>query len=507
MEATVTYQAGQTIKGYKILERIGSGGFGAVYRAYQTTLGREVAVKVILPGLASQPEFIRRFEQEAQLVARLEHLHIVPLYDYWRDPDGAYLVMRWLRGGSLKDALATGPYAINQAALLLDQLAAGLATAHAAGVIHRDLKPSNILLDEEGNAYLADFGIAKQLREAGAQTTVDGAVVGSPDYLSPEQARSQPVTPQTDIYSLGVTLYELLTGQHPFPGLTGVERLFKHINEPLPLIESLEPLVKESVNGVIQRATMKNPRHRFDDVLEMAAAFRQAARLEEQGRTALLEALTLREQEILQLIVQGKANREIAESLFVELSTVKWYIRQIYTKLGVHNRRQAILRARELDLLVTDDEVAAADEGAMPSSRVMPEPLNPYKGLRPFATADARNYFGRETPIRRLLTRLGKTAASSRFLAIVGPSGSGKSSLMHAGLIPALGRGEVAGSERWFIAQMTPGARPLDELEVCLIRLAAYQPGNLREQLARDENGLLRRRRSSCPGTTANWCW
>jgi serine/threonine protein kinase len=172
MEATVTYQAGQTIKGYKILERIGSGGFGAVYRAYQTTLGREVAVKVILPGLASQPEFIRRFEQEAQLVARLEHLHIVPLYDYWRDPDGAYLVMRWLRGGSLKDALATGPYAINQAALLLDQLAAGLATAHAAGVIHRDLKPSNILLDDEGNAYLADFGIAKQLQEAGA--AVDG---------------------------------------------------------------------------------------------------------------------------------------------------------------------------------------------------------------------------------------------------------------------------------------------------------------------------------------------
>jgi WD40 repeat protein/serine/threonine protein kinase len=489
---TLTYQAGQTIKGYKILERIGSGGFGAVYRAYQTTLGREVAVKVILPGLSNQPEFIRRFEQEAQLVARLEHLHIVPLYDYWRDPDGAYLVMRWLRGGSLKDALATGPYAINQAALLLDQLAAGLATAHAAGVIHRDLKPSNILLDDEGNAYLADFGIAKQLQEAGEQLTVAGTVVGSPDYLSPEQARSQPVTPQTDIYSLGVTLYELLTGQHPFPGLTGVERLFKHINEPLPLIESLEPLLQESVNGVIQRATMKNPRHRFDDVLEMAAAFRQAARLEEQGRTALLEALTLREQEILQLVVQGKANREIAELLFVELSTVKWYIRQIYTKLGVHNRRQAILRARELDLLVTDDEEAATDAGPMPSSRVMPAPLNPYKGLRPFATADARNYFGREALIRRLLARLGKTAASSRFLAIVGPSGSGKSSLMHAGLVPALGRGEVAGSERWFIAQMTPGARPLDELEVCLIRLAAYQPGNLREQLARDENGLLR---------------
>jgi DNA-binding CsgD family transcriptional regulator len=216
------------------------------------------------------------------------------------------------------------------------------------------------------------------------------------------------VTPQTDIYSLGVTLYELLTGQHPFPGLTGVERLFKHINEPLPLIESLEPLLKESVNGVIQRATMKNPRHRFDDVLEMAAAFRQAARLEEQGRTALLEALTLREQEILQLIVQGKANREIAESLFVELSTVKWYIRQIYTKLGVHNRRQAILRARELDLLVTDDEEVADNEGTMPSNRmVCPRPLTHTRGYgrlpppTPATTLAARRHPATARPSRQ----------------------------------------------------------------------------------------------------------
>ena len=105
----MTYKIGERIKGYEIADRIGSGGFGAVYRAYQTTLGREVAIKIILPGLANQPEFIRRFETEAQLIARLEHLHIVPLYDYWRDPEGAYLVMRWLRGGSVKDTLANGP--------------------------------------------------------------------------------------------------------------------------------------------------------------------------------------------------------------------------------------------------------------------------------------------------------------------------------------------------------------------------------------------------------------
>ena len=120
----MAYKTGQSIKGYEIVERIGSGGFGAVYRAYQTTLGREVAVKIILPGFANQPEFIRRFETEAQLVARLEHLHIVPLYDYWRDPAGAYLVMRWLRGGSLKDALVNSPYELSQAAHMLDQVAA-----------------------------------------------------------------------------------------------------------------------------------------------------------------------------------------------------------------------------------------------------------------------------------------------------------------------------------------------------------------------------------------------
>lgn len=512
LEATVSYQIGQAIKGYQLLNRIGSGGFGAVYRAYQTTLGREVAVKVILPGLANQPEFIRRFEHEAQLVARLEHLHIVPLYDYWRDPEGAYLVMRWLRGGSVRDALLGGPYDVNSAASMLDQIASGLATAHANGVVHRDLKPSNILLDEEGNAYLADFGIAKELGASGSRVLDDGTIVGSPDYLSPEQARGQPVSPQTDIYCLGVTLYEVLAGQHPFPGLPGVQRLYKHINEPLPSIESLDPFIRPEINEVIQRATMKNPRHRFGDVLEMAAAFRQAARLGEYSRISLVEALTLREQEILQLIIQGKANREIATALFIELSTVKWYIRQIYTKLGVHNRRQAIIRARDLDLLLADDEDVAVADGSVSVQLVLPAPVNPYKGLRPFETPDAQNFFGRQALVRRLLDHLASsnglqktngTAAhgavsqphrltSRQFLAIIGPSGSGKSSLLRAGLVPALIRGEVAGSERWFIAQMTPGRRPLDELEVCLLRIAAYQPGNLREQLERDEFGLLR---------------
>ncbi|MDX1614304.1 MAG: protein kinase, partial [Candidatus Promineifilaceae bacterium] len=420
---------------------------------------------------------------------RLEHLHIVPLYDYWRDPEGAFLVMRWLRGGSVKDALANGPYKLDRAAKLLDQVAGGLAAAHAADVVHRDLKPSNLLLDEEGNAYVADFGIAKVLGLARSESTDDDKIVGSPSYLSPEQARSQPVTAQSDIYGLGVTLYEVLTGQHPFPNLTAVERMFKHVNEPLPPLESLDPLVQEDVNDVIQRATAKNPKHRYEDVLAFAAAFRQAARVGEDSAAALVEELTLREQEILHLITQGLTNREIAESLFIELSTVKWYIRQIYPKLGVHNRRQAIMRARELDLLVADEEERAEAEGTTGISQVMPPPLNPFKGLRPFETVDARDFFGREDFIQALLFRL---TAGERFLAIIGPSGSGKSSLVQAGLIPALARGEIPGSERWFMAQLSPGTRPLDELEVALFRMAADQASNLRRQLERDANGLLR---------------
>lgn len=213
---------GQHLKGYELRERLAVGGFGAVYRAYQTGVGRDVAIKVILPNVASQPDFIRRFETEAQIIARLEHLHIVPLYDYWRDPDGAYLVMRWLKGGSLRDSLAHGAFELE--------------AAHRSGVIHRDLKPANIFLDEDGNAYLSDFGIAKDLTNPTGGSTADDVILGTLDYISPEQARSEPITPRTDIYSFGVVLYEVLTGLHPFPNITSVERLYKHLNEPLPSV-------------------------------------------------------------------------------------------------------------------------------------------------------------------------------------------------------------------------------------------------------------------------------
>jgi WD40 repeat protein/serine/threonine protein kinase len=478
------------IKGYELRERIGSGGFGVVHRAYQSTVGREVAIKIILPHFANHPDFIRRFENEAQVIARLEHPYIVPLYDYWRDPDGAYLVMRWLRGGNLRDALKQGPLDLEDCARLLDQITSALALAHRNSVIHRDLKPANILLDEDGNVYISDFGIAKDVREAAKSQTGTDVILGSPDYLAPEQARGDPVDPRTDIYSLGVVLYEVLTGQHPFPNKTSVERMYHHLNDPVPAITNLPDDVSGGINAIIQKATAKNPTHRYDDVLEMSAEFRQETEL---GFTpageSLVEQLTLREQEILQFIIDGCTNQEIAQKLFITVSTVKWHAWQLYRKLHVRSRVQAIARTRELNLLVPDTPERSDTEVTYVRR---PEPENPYKGLRAFQVVDARDFFGRENLTQCLIARLGEKTPDSRFLAVVGPSGSGKSSVVKAGLIPALWRGDLPGSDRWFVVELVPGTRPLDELEVALTRVAANQADHLREHLERDEYGLLR---------------
>ena len=484
----MTMQVGENVKGYELQERIGAGGFGAVYRATQSTVGREVAIKIILPGHANQPEFIRRFEAEAQLIARLEHHHIVPLYDYWRDPDGAYLVMRWLRGGSLLDILKSqGALNIEDAVTMLEQISLALHTAHRSQVIHRDIKPGNILLDEDGNAFLADFGIAKDHMLSAGITDAD-AIVGSPDYLAPEQARNESVTPQTDIYSLGVVLYEMLEGKHPFPDLTPIERLYRHLNDPLPDITQVDDDILDAVNAVVQKATTKDPMKRFQDVIEMAQALRQAASLEQsQASLSLVELLTPREQEVLKLVIEGKSNREIAETLVLTLATVKTYISRIYKKLNVRSRVQAIVRARELDLIVN-----GSGSTASASTSHLPEPENPYKGLRAFQSADVQDFFGREKLIEKLQSRLQEQVEYQRFLAIVGPSGSGKSSVIRAGLIPALWRGGVPGSENWYIVDMIPGTHPIDELEVALFRIATDKSMNLREQLERDERGLTR---------------
>ncbi len=491
----------RVIRGYQLRECVSTGGFGAVYRAYQPAVGREVAIKVILPHYANHPDFIRRFEVEAQLIARLEHPHIVPLYDYWREPDGAYLVMRWLPG-NLHSAIQRGPWSVEAAARLLEQIAEALTVAHRDGVIHGDIKPVNILLDEDENAYLADFGIAKDL---GVGNIAEEEAAGYLSYITPEQIKGELVTPRTDIYSLGLVLYELLVGEKPYPEATTRDELTtKHLNVPLPPLHTQRPNLSVALNEVLQTAMTKDPTHRYANALRFAAAFRAAVPNPQRTPTQPLAIpLTERELDILRLMVAGLSNREIAQERHLTEGTVRWYVQQIYRKLDVHSRRQAIERTLQINLIAAESPSASVivDSSSRPepttavrpdTSVAAPELVNPYKGLRAFGEADTVDFFGRAALTEQLLARLAESGDGARFLAVVGPSGSGKSSVVRAGLIPALRQGGLLNSERWFITEMLPGAHPLDELEVALLRVAAGPLPSLLSQLSEDRRGLVR---------------
>ena len=266
---------GKTIRGYKIEQLIGKGGWGAVYLAYQQTVNRYVAMKMILPEYANQPDFAKRFQIEAQLVAQLQHPHILPLFDYWRDDEGAYYVMRYVTGGSLHDYLKEhGAMPLEDISKLLNQVCDALSVAHGTNVVHRDLKPANILRDERGNAYLADFGIAKR-KDSNSQMTQAGNIMGTPAYISPEQLKGQEVTPRSDIYAMGIMLWELMAGSHPFAGDTVAQMMVRHMAEPLPSIQTANEAVPLAFDHVIQRATAKESDDRYADVLAMANDFRQ----------------------------------------------------------------------------------------------------------------------------------------------------------------------------------------------------------------------------------------
>jgi serine/threonine protein kinase len=396
---------GVPLRGFRLLERVGEGSVGVVHRAVQPQVGREVAVKVVRPSLANDPEFIRRFEAEAQLVARLEHPHIVPLYDYWREPDGAFLVMRFLRGGSLRDALARGKLDLDDALGVVDHVGAALSSAHRQGVVHRDVKPANILFDEEGNAYLSDFGIARDVTAVRAAETRK-APDTSAYYLSPEEIRGEAPTARADVYSLGLVLFEMLVGRHPFADLRPEDLLATHA--AVPRLRSVRADVPSGIDEVVRHATVEDADDRYPDASAFVAA------------------------------------------------------------------------------------LAAAVE-SVPTVEVPAGPIrNPYKGLRPFLEPDARDFLGREALVRRLVDRLAGDGLSSRLVALVGPSGSGKSSAVRAGLIPVVRAGAVPGSERWFVAEMLPGKDPFADLVAALLRLApAAPPRNLVERVEREDEGLL----------------
>lgn len=390
----------RTVRGYELLEETARGRHGVTYRGRHVATDRPVSVTVIGPELADDLGFVRGFEAQAQRIARLEHPHIVPLHDFWREPGAAYLVWRWVPGESLAEALRRGRWNLEPASRLVEQVASALDVAHRHGVAHLAITPERILLEGD-HAFLSDFPVARELIPAGSPMPEGDAGA----YLAPEQRGSATVGPAADVFALGFVAFELLAGHHPSAAVTDHAPDPQRPSQPLllPSVRELRPDVPAEVEEALRRATAVDAAARY----ATAGAFAKALRA---GTAAVPRPLPAR---------------------------------------------------------------------------------NPYKGLRAFQEIDADDFFGRERLVRSLVDRLTVPGDSGRLVAVVGPSGSGKSSLVRAGLIPALRRGELPGSERWLVATMLPGERPLAELERVLVELSVGAAGELGSVLASGAQGLV----------------
>ena len=266
---------------YAIKKLLGRGGMASVYLGYDPTFEREVAVKVLPRAFLNNPKFIQRFEREAKTIASLEHPAIVPVYDFGEDEDQPFLTMRYMHGGSLADRLESGKIALEDTALIFERLAPALDYAHKRNVIHRDLKPGNILFDTSRTPYLTDFGIAKLTEGTSADLTGTG-VVGTPAYMSPEQARGHAIDSRTDIYALGVILYEMLTGEQPYFADTPLGLAMQHIQQPIPDIRKVAPDLPRGLKLIISLSMAKEAEGRYASASAMAQAVREIVEEEEE---------------------------------------------------------------------------------------------------------------------------------------------------------------------------------------------------------------------------------
>src|SRR4051812_40431684 len=264
---------------YRLDEQVGSGGMSTVYRAFDTTLERQVAIKLMHRPLAAHSDQLERFRREARAVAQLNHPHIVGVIDAGEDDGAPFIVFEYVDGETLKERIRrNGRLAIPEAIAYAIEIARALGAAHAQGIVHRDVKPQNVLIDEEGAAKVTDFGIARTLNQEGL--TADGRVLGTTDYVSPEQALGHDVTGQSDLYSLGIVLFEMLTGDVPFRGENQVAVAMKHVREELPDIQQRRPEVSSALAAVIDRATAKELPQRYANDGEFIADLEEVLAIE-----------------------------------------------------------------------------------------------------------------------------------------------------------------------------------------------------------------------------------
>jgi hypothetical protein len=270
---------------YRLDEKIGSGGMSSVYRAFDPTLERWVAIKLMHRDISNDPDQLERFRREARAVASLNHPHIVTVIDAGEDDGAPYIVFEYVEGETLKERIRRlGRLPVSEAVAYAIEIGRALECAHVNRLVHRDVKPQNVLIDPEGRAKVTDFGIARSLEAQGLTAT--GRVLGTTDYVSPEQALGHEVTGQSDIYSLGIVLYEMLTGETPYKADTQVAVAMKHVRDPLPDVQRRRPEISASLARVVERATAKETQNRYSDVAEMVHDLEEVLAIEA-ARTGL----------------------------------------------------------------------------------------------------------------------------------------------------------------------------------------------------------------------------
>lgn len=367
---------GQELNQYKILEQIGRGGMATVYRANQPSIDRDVAVKVLSKELVDQDEsFLDRFYLEVKVISQLQHPHILPVYDFGEFEGQPYIVTAYVSGGTLKELINQGPMDLAEILRLLEQLANALDFAHGEGIIHRDFKPGNILLDEQGNTYLADFGLARSA-EADGQLT-GSKMIGTPDYMAPDLSDPDGLTPGVDVYALGITLYQMLTGYVPFQASTPMGVLMAHLSTDIPSVLDARPDLPTPVKKVVDTGMAKKVEDRYQSAGKLFEALKTAIGASEdapspllfvnnQGSVIYLNNTMLRMVKRFESDARTIAGKPLYEVLGIEQKITEQLIQDV-TKIGhVSNRPLEIVDAAGEKINVMCSAAATYDEKGKP---------------------------------------------------------------------------------------------------------------------------------------------